>query len=84
MPRNVYCFERLHLHAYMLHEMQAATRNPPYFNGEKSVGSRYTDSTFSTILPFFSDSAATFKNSGSLRNSAQFFSAAARLGWASR
>jgi hypothetical protein len=55
-----------------------------YFIGEKSAGSRYTDSTFCTILPSFSDSFATWINSGSFRNSAQFFSAASRLGCASK
>ena len=41
------------------------------FIGEKSVGSRYTDSTFCTILPSFSASCATWMNSGSLKKAAQ-------------
>jgi hypothetical protein len=35
---------------------------------------------FARILPFFSESAATFRHSGSAWNSAQFFLAASRLG----
>ena len=42
-----------------------------YFRGEKSVGSRKSESTFCTILPFFSESAATFFHSGSALNAAQ-------------
>jgi len=61
--------------------MCANSRRPRYFKGEKSAGSRNTESIFCTILPlFFSVSVATFMKSGSLRNSAQFLSAAARLG----
>jgi len=69
----------VHLWLYFLTPSEPA-RQPPYFKGEKSAGSRNTESTFSTSLPFFSDSAATFIHSGSLRKSAQFLSAAARLG----
>ncbi len=55
-----------------------------YFRGEKSVGSRKSESTFCTILPSFSESAATFFHSGSALNAAQLAFAASRLGWAIR
>jgi hypothetical protein len=50
---------------------------------EKSAASMYTDSGgLARILPFASDSAATFFHSGSSPNSFQFFTACSRLEWA--
>ena len=73
-------FERLNLFDKVAH-VRLALRRPRYFNLEKSAGSMKTDSGgLARILPFFSDSAATFCHSGSARNAAQFFVAASRLG----
>ena len=57
----------------MAHVRRARGGVHGYFRGEKSVGSRKSESTFCTILPSFSESAATFFHSGSLLNAAQFF-----------
>ena len=52
-----------------------------YLNcGEKSVSSRYVESTFSTSFPFASDFSRTLFHSGSSWNDFQFAAAASRLG----
>src|SRR5208337_1440779 len=49
---------------------------------ENMVGTRNTDSTLATSLPFASEASRAFCQSGSARNASQFFFAASRLGCA--
>ena len=55
------------------------TNSPNYLILENANGFKNTDSTFSTIFPFFSDSSFALIHIGSARNASQVFFACSSL-----
>src|SRR4051794_38400890 len=64
------------LHSNLQKDVVDRARAIIYLIAEKSAGLAKTDSTLVVSGPSFSDSAFAFTQSGSVRNSAQFFAAA--------